>query len=289
MSISLPSALRRYWRLHDHVVELTPDVVDEVTAAALDPCPVVVSRFAVRIRQRSALPDETWMRDRARLFARFTLPSLEKQGIDGLVVLLLVDPSLRQAAEETLGQLETDRVRLHVTPVTGEPGHRLATEPAALPVPRSRRVLSVRLDSDDMLLPGILLPLVGLAERVDAGGLFDLFRGYRVDADKPEARHAGEVGQGPFLAIVNRPADVLDVGEFHPQAREGRTVYHVDEPAWVQVIHQHNVMNEMCDAATWGDKARAALRGRSLVAFRFGRRLSEPELHSLLHRTGLEG
>ena len=211
--------------------------------------PLVVSRFAVRIAQHQALPDHEWMRHRAELLCRFTLPSLEHSGWPGLRWALLVDPetleSARRALEPALALCwHTQPV---IVRVEGEP---YSWTPIAQDLEELRlttdRVASIRLDTDDALLPGTVERVVRVAEVATPQTLIDLYSGYQYDAQSGRLRTHAKGMQGPFLALVNdRCANPIDAAEFHPKARNDREVRFVHGPSFIQVLHHANVTNTM--------------------------------------------
>jgi hypothetical protein len=209
--------------------------------------PLVVSRFAVRIAQHPALPDDEWMRQRAELLCRFTLPSLERSGWPGLRWALLVAPetleSARRALEPALALCRNTQPV--IVRVEGEPYARtaIAQDLAELRL-TTDRVASIRLDTDDALLPGTVERVVRVAEVATTQTLIDLYSGYQYEAASGRLRTHAKGMQGPFLAVVNdRRANPIDAAEFHPRARNNREVSFVHGPSFIQVVHRANVIN----------------------------------------------
>jgi hypothetical protein len=209
--------------------------------------PLVVSRFAVRIAERDGLPDEKWIRRRAALLGRFTLPSLEHSGWSGLRWALLVDPGTFEPAWRALAPV-LDRCRYTqpaIVRVEGEPGARTAIsddlEPLGL---TADRILSIRLDTDDALLPGVIGRITAVAASAPPRTLVDLYSGYQYDTGTGLMRTDVRGSQGPFLAVVNdRRDNPLDAPELHGAARHDRDVRHLHGRSWIQVIHDGNVIN----------------------------------------------
>jgi hypothetical protein len=227
------------------------DEGDRVTAGSdVAPLtPLVVSRFAVRIAQQAARPDDDWMRYRAALLRRFTLPSLERSGWAGLRWALLVDPELYEPARHVLEPaLEQCRnTRPILVRVEGEPFSRTAVpEDLARLGLTTDRVVSLRLDTDDVLLPGTVARVVKIAGSVSGPAMIDLYSGYQYDARSGRMRTHAKGMQGPFVAVVNdRRANPIDAAEFHPTARHGREVRFAHGRSFIQVVHGGNVYNSI--------------------------------------------
>jgi hypothetical protein len=213
--------------------------------------PLVVSRFAVRITQRETVPDDEWIRQRATMLGWFTLPSLERSGVPGLRWALLVAPETYDAACEALLPVLARCRNTHpvIVRVEGEPGARTAIAPDLEPLRLTTdRVVTIRLDTDDALLPGTVPRLVRLTESAAPDTLVDLYCGYQYDTRSGQLRLHAQGRQGPFLALVNdRAANPIEAPEFHVGAREDRAVRYLHGESYIQVIHDGNVINTMQD------------------------------------------
>jgi hypothetical protein len=223
-----------------------PPVADVVSATVT---PLVVSRFAVRIAQAASLPDEAWMRQRTDLLRRFTLPSLERAGWPGLRWALLVDPDTAGSTHALLDPMLADckNVRPAIVRVDPDrsPRTAMAEDLDGLCL-TTERVASIRLDTDDVLLPGAVEQAVRIAECSASGTLIDLYYGYQYDVRSGRLRTHAKGMQGPFLALVNdRASNPIDAAEFHTTARTGRNVRYAHGPTFVQVIHATNVVNSL--------------------------------------------
>jgi Putative rhamnosyl transferase len=260
--------------------------------------PLVVSRFAVRVIQRESLPTTDWIESRAELLKRFTHPSLERSGWPGLRWALLVDPELVDHARAALADvLATSR---NVVPIIvralGEPYARTGhpDDIAALDL-RAARVASIRLDTDDALLPGVVERIVTAAERSLVGTLIDPYSGYQYDLSTGTLFTNARGGQGPFLALVNaRDGNVIDAAEEHPRARVGRTIVHLHGRSWIQVVHGANLMNVRNSRplrarviAPWDHRHGGGWR-RKLALASFGSRVSSTETSRILRDCGIE-
>ena len=229
--------------------------------------PLVVSRFAVRIPQRDTVPDDDWIRQRADLLCRFTLPSLERSGVPALRWALLVAPETFEPACRALQPVlaRCRNTRPEVVRVVGEPGSRVAIAPDLERLDLStERVVSIRLDTDDALLPGTILRIVRVAEGATTNTLVDLYSGYQYDTRSGLLRSHAQGRQGPFLALVNdREANPIDAPELHVGARKDRIVHHLHGGSYIQVIHDGNVINTM-------QRRSPRSRGASLLVHREG-------------------
>jgi hypothetical protein len=131
--------------------------------------------------------------------------------------------------------------------VEGEPFRRTAHPPDLEQLNLTTdRVVSIRLDTDDVLLPGTVERVVKLAESSTTQTVIDLYSGYQYDAHTGRMTTHTKGMQGPFLAVVNdRRANPIDAAEFHPTAREGRDVRFLPGRSFIQVVHGRNVFNTM--------------------------------------------
>jgi hypothetical protein len=112
--------------------------------------------------------------------------------------------------------------------------------------PGATEFLTFRLDSDDALLGDAVAKVLCMpaTERT----LFDFGRGYQFSQStmKMTAVETSRSRQGPFLARVNHKREnMINVGGHHRSAREGRSVVSIVEPAWIQVVHGGNLVNEL--------------------------------------------
>jgi hypothetical protein len=111
--------------------------------------------------------------------------------------------------------------------------------------PDAQRFLTVRLDSDDALLPEALERIA--AEDLAPSTLVNWWRGWRLNWE------TGEMGpwfwklrlQGPFLGLTHESrAEMLQAGVPHTYAREGRRhIVSIKARSWLQTIHGHNQLS----------------------------------------------
>ena len=105
------------------------------------------------------------------------------------------------------------------------------------------KFITFRIDTDDAWLPAAIDGAAGTSfgDRT----LVDFRRGIALDWSSGEMRHLSFSYQGPFLAVTQDRDLMLDVGGSHRDAREGRTVEHVDAISWIQVVHGGNARNRL--------------------------------------------
>src|SRR5205814_59402 len=102
-----------------------------------------------------------------------------------------------------------------VVVVEGEPGRRRAVVPTLESLDTGTdRVVSIRLDSDDILLPGVVEKVARAASLLPVGSIIDLYEGYQYDVTTRRMTTFARGVQGPFLGIVHGTGDdMLDAGE----------------------------------------------------------------------------
>jgi len=258
------------------------------------PAPIVVTRLAIRNEGAADPPAEQWVRDRVALLRRLGWPALQRAGT-GVAWVLVVDPERRALVTELVGDLDLPGGSVHVAegvgfaPVTAElhldtPVH-LGAE----------RFVTLRLDSDDALLPGSIAAALAAADGAADGTLIDLPRGYQLDLDRGDLIEVSyrRWRQGPFLGLVHHQrSSMFDTGGEHTRARDGRDVRHVEVPTWIQGVHGANVSNDrdQTPAAVRLVRAlRAVPSGAVAAAWRDGRLVGAADAAAILASAGITG
>lgn len=225
---------------------------------------VVITRVAVgrqvmapearRIEGRLAdVPSEEWVAQRAVLLERVTAAALRRVTVPFTWVWRAV-PERQEQIREIASQVFPDAVVL---------GDEESSDAVA---PDAESFLTVRVDSDDALLPEAIEGVAGREFPPDT--VVDWRRGWKLDW------HAGCVAphewpartQGPFFALAHGGRErMLYTGARHNDARRGRHVTSITDRSWIQVIHGGNAMNRWRQAEP----------------------LSEVEARIVLERTGI--
>jgi hypothetical protein len=258
----------------------------------VSPAPIVVTRLAVRHAGSHAPPPEAWVRERVALLRRLGWPAMRRAG-HGIAWVLVVDAELRDLVADLIGPLDLPGGSIHLAEgvgfVPGTSDLRL-DEPVH---PTSDRFVTLRLDSDDALLPGSIDAVLAAADGAVDGTLIDLPRGYQLDLERGELIEISyrRWRQGPFLALVHHDrSTMLDTGGEHTRARQGRAVLHVTTPAWIQGLHGANVSNGRVGTAMPVRALRALRglpRGGVTAAWRDGRMVRPAVAASILGGAGL--
>lgn len=203
---------------------------------------LLLTRVAVRLTAGSAVPDESWLRDRMDLFERWCAPSVEAQTATDFRWLLFVDAGVPDWVVD----------RLHAAVRQSHEVVRLTaswqeTDLGALVAERSGApwLLTSRLDSDDALARRYV-------ERVRAavqGRTADVFVNLLNGAQYVEGRLS--TYSHPSNAFLSRlearaegswPRTVMSVS--HDVAgREAPVVQLQGDPGWLQVLHGGNLLN----------------------------------------------
>lgn len=178
-------------------------------------------------------PSAEYVADRAQVLEGISAAALSKVTVPFDWVWLCCPERLEQVVEVS------DRVMPKVTVV--EQGG-MAPDTLA---PDSERFVTIRLDSDDALIPAAVDRLLEMD--LEPNTLVNWWQGYQLNWN------TGEVAnkewplrlQGPFLAVTHESRnDMLNFGGPHTFAREGRKVLNVEGRQWVQTIHDRNQLSK---------------------------------------------
>lgn len=178
-------------------------------------------------------PSEEWLAERAKIMERVTVPAMQRVQAPFTWVWRSA-PERREQVEEIAARLYPDAV------ITDD---RCLTCDAA--APDAERFLTVRLDSDDALLPKTLDAAAEVELPPDS--LLNWWRGWRLNWSTGQVMTAFWKlrVQGPFMGLTHESRDtMLASGIPHTYAREGRSVVSVEERSWVQTIHDRNQLSK---------------------------------------------
>lgn len=196
---------------------------------------------------------DKWTEERLELFTKYTFPSVMNQTCKDFKWLIFCDP---KTISPWCSELEALNSNL-ITVIFDEPPHKhewynptqeVLTDffkPYILGEPGSR-VLTTRLDSDDMLAPDFI-------ERIQAGvdpTLTDqvLLCYYGYIMDKEENYYNKRWSDNPFVTAVEILPDIKTAhGANHMRAsRISKNILCVDrKPGWVCVVHGDNCRNNL--------------------------------------------
>ena len=196
---------------------------------------VVVSRvFGIYPWQHRHAEDARWFEHRMHLLQRITVPALARVEVPFVWVWQAHWTKMELVAEHM------QRLDLHGIDVRLVNQYETTRRDVW---PGVDKFITFRIDTDDAWLPSAIEGVVGepFADRT----LLDYRRGVVLDWSTGEMRHLCFSYQGPFLALTQDRNLMLDIGGSHREAREGRTVEHIDAISWVQVVHGGNARNRL--------------------------------------------
>lgn len=187
-------------------------------------------------------PSARWLTERSKILARVTVPAMERVTVPFTWVWRVCDER-REQAEKLRDKLFPQAVVLD---------DRCLTAPEV--APDADRFLTVRLDSDDALLPAALDEIAG--RNIPPGSIVNWAAGWEWNLNTGEvaAKEWPRRVQGPFLGLTHEGRDeMLQAGVPHTYAREGRRVVTVGGRNWVQTLHGRNQLSrwqgrEVCSA-----------------------------------------
>src|SRR4051812_32627313 len=205
---------------------------------------VILTRLAVRLDADSAPPDRAWLQHRLRWFASVCLPSVDRQTARGVRWLCFADAAVDQASATEIEEL-ADRTGsfepIWVNSALDRTAVNAAIDPSA-----GERILTTRLDCDDALGPDFVRR-VHRAATHRAGRYFLNFPlGYQFAAGRFFLRPSLA---NPFVSLVETATssgiDGVYVVQHHESGTSSRLVQVMSRPAWLQVVHDRNVANEV--------------------------------------------
>ncbi len=192
----------------------------------------LIVKTQVAERWSGVLPTTEWLAGREPLIAGVTAAALRRVTVPFTWVWTTA-PELR---EQVVAMAE----RVFPAAVVVDSGE----VPSAAAI-GDGQYLTVRLDSDDAILPSAIDALADL--RLDRGWMVDWPKGWMLDwaTGRVAEREWPWRRQSPFLALTHeRRETVLDLCRDHSVAREGRMRLVVAERSWLQTIHGGNQMNK---------------------------------------------
>jgi hypothetical protein len=176
-----------------------------------------------------------WFERRMDLMERITLPALARVQVP-LVWAWQAHRTKTELVATYLQQLDVQGIDVRLVDQSA------TTHPDIWP--GVEKFITFRVDTDDAWLPSAI---EGVARRPLADhAIIDFRRGVALDWQTGQMRHHTlSLYQGPFLALTQNRDRMLDTGGNHREAREGRTVEHIDDMSWIQVIHGGNALNRL--------------------------------------------
>lgn len=178
-------------------------------------------------------PSEEWLIERAKIMEAVTIPAMRRVTLPFTWVWRTA-PERREQVDEIAARCYPDAV------VTDDV---CLTHDAV--APDADRFLTVRLDSDDAIMPDALDAAAGLELPPDR--LVNWWEGWRLNWNTGQVMTAFWKlrVQGPFMGITHESREtMLASGIPHTYAREGRQVVNVDGRAWIQTIHGLNQLTK---------------------------------------------
>jgi len=192
-------------------------------------------------------PPVEWLAQRLRLFTAFCAPSVMAQTSSQFTWFLAVSPTLpRKFLDAALRAAPAARpVRIKgptLYPNWSEVVGRFV---------RPGRLITTRLDSDDMINKGYVKQVQRLADSATGTFVIDFPQGYQLELPTLECRQHGAAQLGssrptPFLSLVEQAGpETAQMAYWRPHHHMGNVfpVLQVDGAMWVQVCHGLNMLN----------------------------------------------
>jgi hypothetical protein len=196
---------------------------------------VVVSRvFGVYLWQHRQAEDDGWFERRMHLMQRITVPALARVQVPFVWVWQAHRTKMDLVANH-MQQLDLQGIDVRLVDQS-EMTRRDIWQGLD-------KFITFRIDTDDAWLPAAIDGTDGRSFGDQT--LVDFRRGVALDWNSGEMRHLNFAYQGPFLAVTQNRDLMLNVGGSHREARDGRSVEHIDAISWVQVVHGGNARNRV--------------------------------------------
>jgi hypothetical protein len=187
--------------------------------------------------------DSDWLDHRLRLFTAYCLPSVEHQSCQAFRWLLLLDRDTPPPRVDAILGWRKDR-SFDLLPV----GQNWVAELAAHLAGESRSpfLLTSRLDNDDAIHPDYM-NIVQEAFQDQGFEFLEMPCGFKLDETRHEL-YSTRYRSGPFLSLVERlagsPKTVYCCN--HTRTPEFGPLRELNlEPAWLQIVHTHNLVNRI--------------------------------------------
>ena len=211
---------------------------------------VVITRFATRMMADGAAPSREWVEGRFGLFERYCLPSMQAQGRDDFVWLLLVDSDLDDDLLDRVRRYESVFAPIRVVTVEsfGDAANIGQHVLAGVNIAHGA-VLTTRLDSDDAVSEDYMSRLRAAAAEIPAGEsrVIVYTHGYELAKSRLYWRI---FPRSPFAslfepaALSSPPTTILAAN--HERVDALAPVIALGAPAaWIQVVHDGNVLNRV--------------------------------------------
>lgn len=191
-------------------------------------------------------PSEAWLAERAKILEQVTAPAMRRVTAPHTWVWRTC-PERTDQAREIRDRVAPNAVVLDDKTLTSD-------EVA----PDARRFLTVRLDSDDAILPAALNEAATLD--LPPRSIVNWWRGWQWNLTTGElATKEWPIRvQGPFLGVTHEDrTEMLQAGVPHTYARDGRKPVHVKGRKWIQTLHERNQLSRWQERRPLKDDARA--------------------------------
>jgi len=186
-----------------------------------------------------------WLQSRVQLFERYCLPSVARQSETGFHWIIYLDPESPPWLKQWIG--ETSR-RFHSVFV---PSFRatvsqkdVLSDLVALTGHLAPRLITTNLDNDDALSPDFMSRVRALSPEQGRVAIY-VDNGLIVTTDGQSYVHRDPVNA---FCSVSEPSDcaITCWADWHTNLPDHMSVLHdAGPPAWIQVVHGHNVSNRV--------------------------------------------
>jgi len=215
---------------------------------------ILITRFNLKLWEQDKNHTDTrtdeWMRERFDLFEHYCLPAVAQQSCQQFTWLVLFADDTKAEFRQRIGQCQTVCPRLQPLFLTDEQmlDHKNFVRQYVFEHTAAEHVLTTSLDNDDAIHRDFIATLQQSAKEQAEEGLYTLVDGYQLFV-KQKLLLRMHYPHNHFLSLLEKRApEMVTVFSFR-HARARKTVKRLfdikKQPLWLEVVHPHNVRNDL--------------------------------------------
>jgi len=194
-----------------------------------------------RMRNGEMIDVASWMVNRCLLFEKYCMPSVHAQTCKNFTWVIVCDPATPEVWLNTIQNMAKTDV------IVGDNFRKASIKYIEKLLKDEDRVITTRLDNDDMLHRDCIKMIQGWVVRKERTGVVTLPKGWVWDINKDKLWHVRERGNH-FLTYVEKrgkkPVKTV-LRHRHTALTDKFETFNVETPfhAWVEVVHGENISN----------------------------------------------
>ncbi|MEL7002911.1 MAG: glycosyltransferase [Bacteroidota bacterium] len=210
---------------------------------------IIITRFNLvhGFSKKNAVNDPNWLEERFYLFEKYCLPSVKSQSFQDFVWLIFFDENLPEVFRDKLDEYCAEYK--NIKPIFMGPFEFDLVRKACLSHCKSPFLITSRLDSDDIIGPEFVRTI---QEHFNSqkDTLINLNTGFCYDSQTQFLYRVNEYRTNPFMSYIEErnPTEIVKTVFIapHDELKDYHNMMEIrDEPHWVIVIHNNNVINKL--------------------------------------------